>query len=401
MNIVFLSYTYLPESFGGELILSVERFEELCSRGYDVSVITSGVVSNLKNTINRGILIRRSPFIHETKLGRLLRRLIFPLWAGFRLVIMRYDVLHIGSPGGIDPITITFGMLLLVMISKIKGAKTVWVHSLADTESEMFSNRGLSNKLRNFWLSQVNRIVSVSPALAEGVYSVFPNKSDCIMNAVRDDLFTFPTHESKKLIRSHFQTSDEDIVIVFLGSVTKRKGFDILTQSYFELSSNYPNLKLWVIGPKSKVENQNLVDSEVNLLINELTEKTSCIRFFGKIEDRTLLASILSSSDIFVFPTRREGMPLAPGEAMACGLPVVISRIPGATDVMNVEGETGYFCEPGNVESLTYSIKKLVDNPQLRYRMGQNARRRIVENFGWQKHIDEWEALYKSLVDEE
>lgn len=398
MRIVFISYPFIPENFGGELIISIERFESLVKRGHVVEVFTSGINATPELGGRSPLLIQRSPHVHHSKLGRGLRRLIFPWWAGIRILSSRPDLLHLGGMGGVDPLTNMIGALFILSVAKLTGAKTVWVHSLADSEEKSFTNEGFENWCRSVWLDMVDQIVSVSPALEGGVREYFPFKSVGILNAVRDDLFLPLTPEKLELERSKLGAELGELVILFLGSVTYRKGFDLLANAFLLLNSEFKNLKLWVIGPKSKDENQNLNDFEVLQLTSCLEQVREKVKFFGRIDERSEIVGILGSADFFVFPTRREGLPLAPGEAMASGLPVVISKIPGVTDLMVVEGETGYFFEPGDVEGLTMAIQKLILDSDTRKRMGVAGRKRIVEHFGWEKHIDEWENLYLTLI---
>jgi len=398
VKILFLSYPFIPGSFGGELIVSIERFESLIQRGHIVEVITSGIKESSEQPYQGSLKILRSPYVHHSKFGRGLRRLVFPWWAGMQLFRSRPDLLHLGSVGGIDPITNMIGSLFVLSAAKLTGAKTVWVHSLADSEENAFTNEGFANWCRSIWLGIIDRIVSVSPALEKDVKIFFPVKSIEIVCGIRDDLFQLNSEGSRSNLRVTNNVEPENIVLVFLGSITKRKGFDILARAFEKLVRDNPELRLWVIGPISNSENQNINNHEVQEITSPLLALKEKVTYFGKVIDRPRLAKILNAGDIFVFPSIREGFGIAPGEAMACGLPVVISKIPGVTDLMVVEGETGLFCEPGDTEGLTTAIRKLILDPGLRKRMGAEGRKRIVERFGWDKHIDDWENLYLTLA---
>lgn len=85
---------------------------------------------------------------------------------------------------------------------------------------------------------------------------------------------------------------------------------------------------------------------------------------------------------------------MAPLQAMSSGLPVIISYIPGITDLANIEGETGLYITPGSSDELKSAMLKLAENPALRKAMGGKARDRIVNDFSWQQHVDRWEQLY-------
>jgi glycosyltransferase involved in cell wall biosynthesis len=396
MEILFVSYYYWPPHFGGELLLSIERFQSLVERGHSVTVLTSGTPGFPREEQTQGVRILRSPIIHDSRIGRGFRRLLFPIWASRQMKKIGLDILHHGGTGGIEPVTKSMGMTLLNKTAHNLGAKTVFVHNLADTEKEMFSTVGFERKLRNKMLRQVDAIVSVSPALHEGVLDVFPDKAKLIINGIRDDLFVPLIEDERKNFRLESGISGEEMVFSFLGTVTKRKGFDLLIKAFIDLFKQYSNFRLWVIGPINRIENQNL-DEEIPGLLDLSDQETKAIRFWGRINDRQKLAKIIGSSDVFVFPSRREGMGLAPLEAMATGVPVIVSRIPGVTDLANVEGETGLYINVEDLEGLKNAMISLGTDSKKRKEMGINARQRIFSGFGWQKHIEDWQVLYNGL----
>jgi glycosyltransferase involved in cell wall biosynthesis len=81
-------------------------------------------------------------------------------------------------------------------------------------------------------------------------------------------------------------------------------------------------------------------------------------------------------------------------EAMAVGLPVIIARIPGVTDLANIDGETGYYIPQGDLGALKDAMIRLGSNESLRRQMGQRAAEVIRESFGWEQHVTNWLKLY-------
>jgi glycosyltransferase involved in cell wall biosynthesis len=90
------------------------------------------------------------------------------------------------------------------------------------------------------------------------------------------------------------------------------------------------------------------------------------VHFLGFRKD---VYKILKASDIFVFPSYREGLSVALTEAMACGLPVVASRIRGNIDLIDEE-LGGLLCKPTDVKSMAMHIDTLATNPEIRHKMG-------------------------------
>jgi len=314
-----------------------------------------------------------------------------------KLSIYKPEIIHHGGVGGIGPINNWFGYSLINQWAKRNKAKTVAVHSLADNDLETYSQRGWNAFLRNKSSKSLNKIVSVSPLLNKGVETVFSEKAELITLGIRDDLFAPVPDENRRKLRNYLEVANDEIVFSFLGTVSKRKGFDLLLEAFSILSQENEKVKLWVIGPYTKEDNQNISGSSKNFF-DQLLNTNNRIRFLGRIDDRSYLASLLGSSDVFVFPSRREGFGLAPVEAMAAGVPVIISRIEGVTDLANVEGETGFYIDVGDVPALIEAMRKLANDRELQARMGMAAHKRAVKHFGWQSHVDRWEQFYLELI---
>lgn len=399
MKIAFVSYHYWPPHFGGELLLSIERFQTLAARGHQIIILTSGVPGFPAEETNDNYKIYRSPIFADSKIGRGIRRLYFLIWAVWKMRKLDLDIIHHGGTGGITANLGWWGILLINKLIHKKGLKSVFVNSLADSEANPFEITGKRNNSKNKAIQSCDALISVSPAIHKFAAEHFPLKSKMILNGIRDDIFTPITDTERASIRNKHGAGSEEAVFSFLGTVTTRKGFDLLAQAFIKFVEKYPQSRLWLIGPLNETENQNFDDDTARIYLKELKKLGNKVVFFGRINDREKLAKIIAASDVFLFPTRREGMPLAPMEAMASGTPIVISKIPGVTDLANVDGSTGIFIDVGDVDGLLGAMVKLSQDKELRLKMGINARTRVVGSFGWKTHVDNWEKLYQDLFE--
>ncbi len=396
LKLALVSYTCWPPDFGGELLHSIERFQALAARGHEVSVLTSGRVGFGSANDSDSLQVLRSPVVHESRPGRAIRRVVYLGWVLQRLAQLRPDVVHVGSLPGLNRATSWMAGSLIARAAKRSGAATVWVHSLADSDEAMLDVSGPDSKWKLSFLERIDRVVGVSPALTEAIAAVCPEKVEGITYGVRGDIFRPLDPGVRRDVRQRLGAREGDVVFCFAGSLTARKGFDLLSGAFCVTERGYPNWALWVIGPTTHRENQNLDDAAVSRIIGNLQEDKR-VTFFGRVDSRTRLAEVLGACDVFMFPSRREGMGLAPAEAMACGTPVIVSRIRGITDVGNVDGETGLFVTPGDDRALLEAMIRLAGDLALRKKMGEAASRRAREVFGWSEHITRWEGLYVSL----
>jgi glycosyltransferase involved in cell wall biosynthesis len=176
--------------------------------------------------------------------------------------------------------------------------------------------------------------------------------------------------------------------IIFIGRLHEQKDLNTLLSAFRRLEKLYRtgNLCLQLLGDGPQRE--------------ELVALAEClgiirqVKFLGRSER---VMDYLSQADIFVLPSRAEGLSNALLEAMSCALPVVVSKIPGNTDIVEHD-KTGLLFTPGDPESLAQSLQALVNQSELRQRLGRAARQVIVENYSLDKIADQYIDLYQGLL---
>jgi glycosyltransferase involved in cell wall biosynthesis len=109
------------------------------------------------------------------------------------------------------------------------------------------------------------------------------------------------------------------------------------------------------------------------------------------------LEPLYRGAAVVACPSYREGFGVACAEAMAHGKPVVASAVGGLRDLV-VDGETGLLVEPGDVAALRAALTRLLDDPELRHRLGANARRRAEERLSWPRIVPALTAAYAEAL---
>ncbi|MGQ9628728.1 MAG: N-acetyl-alpha-D-glucosaminyl L-malate synthase BshA [bacterium] len=120
------------------------------------------------------------------------------------------------------------------------------------------------------------------------------------------------------------------------------------------------------------------------------------VTFLG---NRVDVGDILGRADLFILPSLTESFGLAACEAMSCEVPVVGYRVGGLPEVV-VHGETGYLAELGDVDSLAEYGVKILNDDDLRRRMGSRGRARVLEMFNAEMIVEQYERFYESVADE-
>ena len=183
----------------------------------------------------------------------------------------------------------------------------------------------------------------------------------------------------------------EERVILYVGRIEPLKGIDILLRAVPMLEYGQ-GLRVLVVGgnPDNDVELDRLKSLTVELGIGDL------VTFTGSVP-QSVLPTYYSAADVFVLPSHSESFGLAPLEAMACGTPVVVSRVGGMKTFVN-SGENGYLVPWRCPESFAQRLDVLLANPDLREAMGQAARKKAL-SMGWNSVADRMLDYYSTHID--
>jgi len=211
------------------------------------------------------------------------------------------------------------------------------------------------------------RVLVQTEQIADDVYSEFPESTLTVLgNGIK--------------IPEETATGDE---IVFVGRLKEQKGVHVLLEATADLDES---IRIVGDGPdRPRLES----------LASQLDIDTT---FVGEIPPDEVTDHLLQAK-LFVLPSiRGEGLPNAVLEAMAVGLPVVVTDTGGVADAVS-NAETGFIVDPGDVDGLTERLGYLCDNDSERRAMGTRARQFVRENYGWTRICVQLENIYQSVID--
>ncbi|HEX7901085.1 MAG TPA: glycosyltransferase family 4 protein [Planctomycetota bacterium] len=213
-------------------------------------------------------------------------------------------------------------------------------------------------------------IIAVSRRVKDEVirhYKVPAEKIDVVHNGVDGSEFK-PSDEARRLIRNQIGLAESDYMLLFVGSGFKRKGLDYAIQAV----DRVPSARLVVAGEgRAKPHPRVLM-----------------------VGRRTDVAHLYAAADAFIFPTLYDPFPNATLEAMASGIPVIVSRVAGTSEI--IDGDSIVVEEPWNIGELAAAVKRLED-PQVRRPMGEAARKKALTR-PIAKVVEETLAVYARVT---
>ena len=236
----------------------------------------------------------------------------------------------------------------------------------------------------NFDIAQI--LVTVSEktrriSLAEGV------KAERI-SVIQNGITPVPFEGGSRLeVRTAAGIGPDDLFLLSVGRLVDAKAHDILVSAMPTVLKEFPNAKVGICGDgvlrsnlEAQIKSLGLVDS---------------VKLLG---EQNNVAKFLSSADVFVLPSRSEGLPMALLEAMSIGLPVIATKLEGLNEVV-IEGVHGLFAPIDDAVVLAQVILQLLGDRSMRIRMGAAAQQRVNEVYSMDRTGKQYLALMLRLLE--
>jgi glycosyltransferase involved in cell wall biosynthesis len=178
-----------------------------------------------------------------------------------------------------------------------------------------------------------------------------------------------PSDAARERVRSALGVPRDAVLFLYLGRLSRDKGLIDLARAFAALAKRNASAHLLIAGP----DEENLMKRIEEIL-------AGCRERFRRIDFTDRPEECMAAADVFCLPSYREGFGQVAVEASAAELPVIASRIYGVTDAV-VEGETGLFHAPGDVQALTERMQTLIEHPEMRRSLGKAGRARVLREF--------------------
>jgi len=386
MKICFISQSYLP-TVGGTEIAIYELGKRLVKKGCEITLVTLSSDNKLGYLDDSGMLICHVHIPAEDLLMRNSARYgrlfppplteVYTLKSIMKLNrLKRFDILH------------QFHVFYLgatsVLLQKILRKPIITSLMGWDTYDPLHP----LSKYLNPYLALImnNSDVIVSPAHAPAIYArqqMCKKEIRIIPHGV--DPIRFNPNVSEGMCRQKLGIEKGEIIVLSVQRLVKRKGVEHLLYAIHSVVRENSRIKFLVAGKGP--ERSKLVELAKKL---EITDR---IIFLGFVDSEEL-PKYYSVCDIFVLHSLYENFGIALVEAMACGKPVISTKV-GAIPEIIENGKTGLLVEPKNPEQLAQAILKLANNAYLRKKMGEEGRKKVEKEYDWNIIANKYLEFYK------
>jgi len=361
---VLLSCPYAWDAPGGVQVHVRELASRLAARGHETIVLAPAgghVADDLVRVVGRPVRIpyggKVAPICFSRASWRRIRRTI---------EVFEPDVVHAHEP--FSPST----SMMSVLATEAPVVATF--HAFHDRSRLLEAAAPLLRSVAR----RIDAAVAVSRAAGRFVAPVVPGEVEIVPNGVDVERFARPGASVAGL--------PDGRILLWVGRLDPQKGFPIMVRAFGRLATEFPDLSLVVAGDGR--------DRHATDLLNE--DARTRVRMLGSVPNVELPA-YLAAADVFASPaTGHESFGIVLVEALAAGVPVVASDIPGYREVIRA-GVDGLLVPPSDAAALASAIRRVLAEPDLASGLAHAGRARARE-FSWDVVVPRIEAIYERVA---
>lgn len=300
-------------------------------------------------------------------------------------------------PQLVDVHFVPFVKIYTALLSRLYGVKHIThIHSLiADSSpAEYVLRKGIIKRILlgvNYaLLNKCGKVICVSKAIEKQYHEwAYGSKRNVKAMYLGTDLT--PSKLTKQQAREKLGLPTKGVIITNISAIEYIKGIDLIIRAIAILKRKGINVVFAHIGG---LRSDNQINQEYANSLRVLAKEEGVedkIVWLGKRMD---IQEILSAFDIYVHPSRSEGLGCALMEASVAEVPLIGSRVGGIPEVV-VDGDNGFLVETENVEQLAKVLEQLSNNPELRSRLGNKAKEMVYNIFDMDNQTDKLIVEYQ------
>lgn len=363
-------------TYGGSGIVATELGMSLANKGYEVHFISSALPARLDitnpNIFFHKVNVQTYPLFQYQPYDIALSSMIYRVVNLYKL-----DLLHAHYA-----IPYAYAAFTAKQMLKEEGKDIPLVTTLHGTDITLVGQHPSYKHAVEFSINQSDTITSVSESLKRDTLQFFKitKPIEVITNFIDNSEFDDYVECSRKQF-----ASDDEKILIHVSNLRPVKRVDEVLQIFKNVNSKVKS-KLIIIGEGPDME-------KINEFLEDNPDLIGRIRLLGKVND---LYRILQLSDVFLLPSEQESFGLAALEAMAANTPVISSNAGGIPEV-NIQGETGYLAEIGNVDAMSNYAIKLLSDDQLLSEMKKKAKEQAIR-FDLKNILPLYEKMYEETI---
>ncbi len=271
---------------------------------------------------------------------------------------------------------------IAILVKAITGTPVI----ITSHGSDAFALRGfLSRQLKRITLARADLWTANTRATAEAIGTT-PGQISARIVPMGVDVDRFSSGQRTEL-RS--EIPDNHHIILCVGRLVEKKGVRYLIEAFSLLPNRIQErTHLWIVGTGDEF-----------MPLQQLAEQLGILRhtrFTGEVANADL-PDYYSAADLFVSPSAMEGQGVVFLEAFAAQCCVIASNVGGIPEIIQ-DGKTGILVNPGNPHQLAQAIQALLENPELRTYLSNNAHAFVAQHFAWPKIARQFIHLYRELT---
>ena len=262
--------------------------------------------------------------------------------------------------------------------AKLCGIKSIW-HI-----REILQEKPMVNKVLRTIIDKFSDVIIVnSQATKESVMGKNPQKIKVIYNAI--DVSSNIAADSKNEFKERYKIKDEELIVGMAGRINRWKGQKLFIDMAAEVVRYKKNVKFVIAGDTFSGEESLLENLKEYVAAKQIE---ASVIFTGNIKN---MNEFYSALDIFVLPSiKPEPFGLVVLEAMSKGIPVVATNHGGPVEIID-DGEDGFLVDHRDCLQMSKIILTLLDDKNLRDRIGEKAKEKPIRNFSMQKYVSQIE----------
>ncbi|WP_330336540.1 glycogen synthase [Streptomyces sp. NBC_00557] len=243
-------------------------------------------------------------------------------------------------------------------------------------------------------IEAADAVIAVSGAMREDVLACYPALDPAAVHVVHNGIDTRlyrPDHGTDALTRHGIDPARP--YVLFVGRITRQKGVPHLLRAVRDID---PGVQVVLCAGAPDTPE---IDREFRELFEELSRVRAGVFWIPQMLPRPEVIQLLTRAAVFACPSVYEPLGIVNLEAMACGTPVVASRVGGIPEVVD-DGRTGLLVDVDDdfEPHLARALDTVLGDPEAARRMGEAGRRRAVEEFGWDTVARRTAALYEEIL---